>query len=62
MNKIQALRKTAEMETEETEMCRCGRGAEQPEHSCPYQCEINNDDEFVCTCCEYCEEDCRMDI
>jgi hypothetical protein len=31
-------------------------------HPCPYQCEINDDDDFECTCCEDCTQDCTDDI
>lgn len=32
-------------------------------HSCPYQEDINgNDDEDYCNCCTSCEHECCMDI
>ena len=32
------------------------------EHSCPYQCDVNDDDEFECSCCEFCTQECADDI
>lgn len=31
-------------------------------HSCPYQCEINDDCSDHCTCCDECQHECAMDI
>ncbi len=41
--------------------CTCSRHTAIA-HACPYQGEINNDYEFECTCCAYCEHQCAMDI
>lgn len=40
--------------------CTCSEGYE--EHSCPYQSDVNNDDEFKCNCCPYCTQNCADDI
>lgn len=32
------------------------------EHTCPYQCEINDDEEYTCSCCEFCTQECADDI
>lgn len=31
-------------------------------HACPYQADVNNDEGFLCTCCEACQGDCADDI
>lgn len=31
-------------------------------HTCPYQSDVNNDDEFMCSCCDNCTDDCAMEI
>ena len=51
------------METEEihSNICECGELGEE-EHSCPYQSDINNDEEFQCNCCDKCRHECLMDI
>ena len=45
--------------------CRCGNDGTEP-HCCLYQCEINNadpeDESCWCTCCDYCTEQCALDI
>lgn len=42
---------------------RCQELKGTPElHSCPYQCEINDDHEEACNCCEECSDQCVMDI
>lgn len=44
---------------------RCPRCHENPatdDHTCPYQSEINDDDETLCRCCEDCEYECAQDI
>lgn len=45
-------------------MCeRCGLNEAQESHECPYQAEINdNEDPAYCTCCVDCEADCRDSI
>jgi hypothetical protein len=40
--------------------CTCDEGC--GEHPCPYQCDINGNDESYCSCCEFCERQCAMDI
>jgi hypothetical protein len=41
----------------------CKRGHPgQPPHLCPYQHDVNDDDEYQCTCCDNCEQDCADDI
>lgn len=41
---------------------RCENNAAEPEHSCPYQSEINGDDQYACDCCKECEYNCAMEI
>ncbi len=41
--------------------CSCGDNMSEP-HSCPFQCEINNNEDFQCTCCSECQHECLMDI
>lgn len=48
------------MNPEENTKCTCN--VDNEEHSCAYQCEINDDDEFTCHCCPYCTHECAMDI
>lgn len=39
----------------------CKKAAERP-HCCPYQQEINDNNEFMCTCCAACRRECADDI
>lgn len=41
--------------------CTCNT-EEIAEHTCPYAEEIGGDSESLCQCCEYCTEQCAMDI
>ncbi len=41
---------------------RCEKNAATSPHSCPYQADVNEDSETLCTCCEDCEYECAMDI
>lgn len=41
--------------------CSCGAAGE-PEHGCPYAEDVNNDSEKKCNCCDFCAEQCAMDI
>lgn len=50
------------MSTEETTPNTCNCATETEEHSCPYQSDINGNDEFTCTCCAECTHQCAMDI
>ena len=34
----------------------------EPDHTCPYQSDINDNDEFQCNCCRSCEGECCDDI
>jgi len=48
-------------ETPKDKCSRCDKNDAQDSHTCPYQREINdNDDE--CDCCSECEHECCMDI
>ncbi len=47
-------------EDEEDKKCTCAEETE--DHTCPYQEEINEDYESMCSCCEECEYQCSMDI
>ena len=33
-----------------------------PSHPCPYQADVNDDDQFRCECCEECIDECADDI
>ena len=42
---------------------KCGKNEATAPHRCPFQSEINdNDDSEFCTCCEACESECAWDI
>lgn len=41
---------------------RCGGNGTEELHSCPYACDINDDDTPCCNCCEDCRYECAMDI
>jgi len=46
-----------------TDPCRCGVRPAAELHSCPFQSEINdNDDPEYCACCEDCTQECLWDI
>lgn len=34
----------------------------EPLHPCPYQEEINDNDDDYCTCCDDCRQECVWDI
>lgn len=40
---------------------KCARRGQAP-HACPYQSEIHDDSETLCTCCEACEGQCSDDV
>lgn len=48
--------------TEDMICDRCMKKPQQQPHTCPFAVEIHDDDESLCTCCEECEDHCRMDI
>lgn len=48
--------------TEDMLCDRCQEHMQQSPHTCPFAVEIDDDNESLCTCCEECEENCRMDI
>ena len=31
-------------------------------HLCPYQLDVNNDQDYRCRCCDECEQECADDI
>jgi hypothetical protein len=31
-------------------------------HICPYQSEINDDNDTLCNCCDICRSECRDDV
>ena len=39
----------------------CDKPAEAP-HPCPYQEEINGDEDYRCTCCDDCRYECVVSI
>jgi hypothetical protein len=49
----------------EQAICQGRHGCQNPAaelHVCPYQSEINDDNETLCNCCSECERDCSDDI
>lgn len=42
-------------------VCKCGETGE-PDHSCPYAEEINDDSDSLCNCCQKCRHECAMDV
>jgi hypothetical protein len=40
--------------------CTCEGSYE--EHTCPYAEEINGDSESLCSCCDYCTQQCANDV
>jgi hypothetical protein len=40
--------------------CTCDEETE--EHECPWQCDVKNNYEPYCSCCEACERECARDI
>ena len=45
---------------EVTDKCTC-ENCYDP-HTCPYQEDVNDDDEYTCTCCPYCTSECVLAI
>ena len=41
---------------------KCEEREAQEEHTCPYLEEIGNSYEELCTCCEYCTQNCAMEV
>jgi len=41
---------------------RCQRVTGEPEHTCPYQEEINDNHEVMCNCCDECRQQRVWDI
>lgn len=41
---------------------KCQKPTSKELHSCPYQCDINDDCTDHCNCCEDCTHECAMDI
>lgn len=41
---------------------RCKYGRRTAPHTCPFQCDMNNDYTSLCTCCQDCESGCAGDI
>ena len=44
---------------EDDEKCKCG--AEPGDDPCPFALEIDGKEEY-CNCCDYCREQCALDI
>jgi hypothetical protein len=42
-------------------ICTCGQPGE-PDHTCPYQEEINGDSTSMCNCCAACQQECAWDV
>jgi hypothetical protein len=48
---------------ENPELCEmCYKNEAQEPHPCPYQEDINDNHEDLCTCCVECTNECVMDI
>lgn len=48
---------------EEPAKCsRCRREPAQEAHTCPFSCEIHENYDRMCDCCEDCTYECAMDI
>lgn len=43
------------------EKCSC-KTDDVEAHTCPFACDVGNDKEFLCKCCEECERNCSEDI
>ena len=41
---------------------KCQKNEASEDHTCPYESEINGDDETMCNCCSECEYDCGQEI
>jgi hypothetical protein len=50
-----------QIEFETNDYCTCDR-SDITAHTCPFRVEIDEDYEFKCECCPYCENECRMNI
>jgi hypothetical protein len=46
----------------ETKCDKCKDAPAEPLHSCPYQADVHNNDEFQCDCCASCTHECAMDV
>ena len=54
---------TNENETKSDKCSRCQKNPSSEPHACPFQEEINgNDDDSYCDCCDDCRHECLMDI
>jgi hypothetical protein len=48
---------------EELKMCKkCGKYPATQPHPCPYNSDVNNDNETLCNCCYHCASICADDI
>jgi hypothetical protein len=48
---------------DKVELCdNCGKNPASKPHTCPFQAEINDDEETLCNCCDECKQDCADDI
>lgn len=41
---------------------KCGIGPALARHTCPYKCDVCNDDKTSCECCETCRNECAADV
>lgn len=59
----QLLTLLKESQAEEKKGCeRCGSDGIGGLHTCPYKVEIHNDEETLCNCCAFCQDECLGDI
>ena len=40
----------------------CWKEDAEPDHTCPYRAEINDDETTLCDCCVTCREQCAGDV
>lgn len=48
--------------SEEAKCSRCKVNPAEPDHTCPYAEEINDDHESLCDCCDACASECAADV
>jgi hypothetical protein len=61
LNSRQNLPQSGSNMADELHTCSHKHRLQEP-HICPFQCNVHNDEKFLCRCCEQCEQDCSDDI
>jgi len=62
---LAALKRTEvalELTPETSAKCKCSVNDAQPDHTCPYRQDINDDNKTLCNCCDSCQQNCADDI